>query len=104
MDVVPAYEAPKMIDTIRAATPNDAQAIASVQFASWQVAYRGLLPDDALDELSVAAQQEFWTAILSAALGSSERAPNFYGKSGWTATSSWRQRRPTVELRLRHPI
>ncbi|HEX5937279.1 MAG TPA: GNAT family N-acetyltransferase [Actinomycetota bacterium] len=38
---------------IRAATPEDARAIAMVHVASWRAAYRGLLPDAYLDRLSV---------------------------------------------------
>ena len=37
--------------TIRAAAPSDADAIARVQVASWQVAYRGIVPDEHLDGL-----------------------------------------------------
>lgn len=39
--------------TIRPATVADAQAIAEVHVHSWQWAYRGLLPDDYLDHLSI---------------------------------------------------
>ena len=38
---------------IRDATPEDARAIAEVHVASWRAAYRGLLPDDYLERLSV---------------------------------------------------
>jgi GNAT superfamily N-acetyltransferase len=38
---------------IRAATPEDARAIAEVHVASWRAAYRGVLPDTYLDRLSV---------------------------------------------------
>jgi hypothetical protein len=38
---------------IRSARPGDARAIAEVHVASWRHAYRGLLPDDYLDRLSV---------------------------------------------------
>lgn len=37
--------------TIRAAAPDDAVDVADVHVRSWQVAYRGLLPDTYLDEL-----------------------------------------------------
>lgn len=37
--------------TIRSATPEDAAGVAGVHVRSWQVAYRGLLPDDYLDAL-----------------------------------------------------
>jgi L-amino acid N-acyltransferase YncA len=38
---------------IRPATPEDARAIAKVHVASWRHTYRGLLPDEYLDRLSV---------------------------------------------------
>lgn len=37
--------------TIRTATPDDAAAIAHVHVRSWQVAYRGIIPDEALGSL-----------------------------------------------------
>ncbi len=37
--------------TFRAALPDDADAIAQVHVASWQVAYRGIVPDEHLDGL-----------------------------------------------------
>jgi ribosomal protein S18 acetylase RimI-like enzyme len=51
----------------RDARPEDAAAIAEVQVAAWRVAYRGLLPDAALDRLSVADGTRRWTGILAAA-------------------------------------
>jgi ribosomal protein S18 acetylase RimI-like enzyme len=51
--------------TIRAAKPEDARPIAEVHVASWRDAYRGLLPDDYLEKLSVderAAQRLVWFA------------------------------------------
>ena len=36
---------------LRAATPDDAMAVANVHVRSWQVAYRGLMPDEFLDAL-----------------------------------------------------
>ncbi len=50
---------------VRRATPSDAQAIAEIHVASWQVAYRGLFPDEALDRLSVAERQAQWTQGLA---------------------------------------
>jgi hypothetical protein len=37
---------------LRRAEPGDEEAVARVHVRSWQVAYRGLLPDDYLDRLS----------------------------------------------------
>ena len=38
---------------IRLATLEDARKIAEIQVASWQVAYRGILPDEFLDQMNV---------------------------------------------------
>jgi ribosomal protein S18 acetylase RimI-like enzyme len=45
---------------IRRATVNDARAIAEVHVKSWQAAYRGLLPEDFLQNLSVFRREEQW--------------------------------------------
>lgn len=49
---------------IRDAQPSDAGDIAAVHVASWQVAYRGLLPDDILADLSVPDRERTWRKIL----------------------------------------
>ena len=51
--------------TLRLANPSDAYALAEMHVATWQVAYRGLLPDDFLDGLSVEARAERWQHILT---------------------------------------
>ena len=51
--------------TLRLANPSDAYALAEMHVAAWQVAYRGLLPDDFLDGLTVAARAERWQQILT---------------------------------------
>ena len=50
---------------VRDATPDDALAIATVHVASWRVAYRGLLPDDVLDGLSVPDRARIWSERLA---------------------------------------
>jgi ribosomal protein S18 acetylase RimI-like enzyme len=45
---------------IRKATPSDARAIAEVHVKSWQATYRGLLPEDFLQSLSVDRREEQW--------------------------------------------
>lgn len=50
---------------IRDATPADARAIAEVHVRSWQAAYRGELPDDYLDGLSVDERETQWTGWLA---------------------------------------
>jgi ribosomal protein S18 acetylase RimI-like enzyme len=41
---------------IRPANPSDAKSIAEVNVASWRSAYRGLLPDSVLENLSIEAK------------------------------------------------
>lgn len=50
--------------TVRPATRDDARAIARVHVHSWQVAYRGLVPDALLDGLSVEQRQTIWLELL----------------------------------------
>ncbi len=54
------------MESVRRAHPEDAVAIAAVHVASWQVAYRGLLPDDVLASLSVDERAGQWATILGA--------------------------------------
>jgi GNAT superfamily N-acetyltransferase len=50
---------------IRPARPTDAAALAGVHVASWQRAYRGLLPDAYLDGLDVDRWTTRWEAALA---------------------------------------
>jgi ribosomal protein S18 acetylase RimI-like enzyme len=50
---------------IRAGQPTDASPIAGVQVRSWQVAYRGVFPDEWLDRLTVEERLPFWERYLS---------------------------------------
>jgi ribosomal protein S18 acetylase RimI-like enzyme len=51
---------------IRPATIDDARALAAVHVASWQEAYRGLLPDDYLDQLEPGHRLAMWEQFLAA--------------------------------------
>lgn len=51
--------------TIRAATPHDAQAIAQVHVASWQCAYRDILPEDFLADLAVEMRRAMWAESIA---------------------------------------
>ena len=51
--------------TIRVATVDDAEQLAAVHVQSWQGAYRGLLPDEFLDNLSLERRITRWQNILS---------------------------------------
>lgn len=46
--------------TIRAATVDDARAIAEIHVAGWRYAYRGQMPDALLDALSVDKREGEW--------------------------------------------
>ena len=49
---------------IRQAHVDDAEAIAKVHVASWQVAYKGLMPDDFLANLSIESRKTQWQQWL----------------------------------------
>jgi ribosomal protein S18 acetylase RimI-like enzyme len=49
---------------IRGATIADAEALARVHVASWQAAYRGIMPDAFLDALSVVGFQSRWEELF----------------------------------------
>jgi ribosomal protein S18 acetylase RimI-like enzyme len=54
---------------IRSATPEDALAIATVHVSAWKAAYRGIVPVEFLDSLSIEQRSDAWRQILL------ERAP-----------------------------
>ena len=51
--------------TIRSATPDDAGIIATIHVEAWRVAYRGIVPDEFLDSLSIDGRESTWRQILS---------------------------------------
>lgn len=50
---------------VRRAGGGDAPAVAAIHVRSWQAAYRGILPDELLDSLSVAEREESWRSLLN---------------------------------------
>lgn len=54
--------------TIRAATVDDARAVAEIHVADWRWAYRGLVPDELLDSLSIERREEMWRGGLERGL------------------------------------
>jgi len=50
---------------VRRAEPQDAPVVARVHTASWRHAYRGLLPQEYLDALSVEARTKTWAKVFS---------------------------------------
>ena len=53
-----------MRPSVRRATPDDAQAIANVDVASWRAAYGGLMPHAYLEGLSTSEKASAWQASL----------------------------------------
>jgi ribosomal protein S18 acetylase RimI-like enzyme len=49
---------------VRAATVDDAPVIADIHVRGWQMTYRGLVPDAALDRLSIERRQVGWHDII----------------------------------------
>lgn len=52
--------------SLRRATLDDAEAIAAVRVESWQATYRGMIPDNYLDEMRVEDSMLQWRQILQA--------------------------------------
>ena len=50
---------------VRAAQAGDAIPLAEVYVASWHAAYRGIMPDELLDGLSIATQTARWQKMLA---------------------------------------
>lgn len=50
---------------VRTAVVADAPFIARVHLRSWQVGYRGIMPDEVLDAISLEQREERWRQILS---------------------------------------
>jgi ribosomal protein S18 acetylase RimI-like enzyme len=48
------------VATVRDAVAKDARAISEVQVLGWQHAYKGILPDEFLEELSVERRETWW--------------------------------------------
>lgn len=53
---------------IRLASPSDALAVAAVQVAGWNAAYRGLLPEETLAAFTVPVREATWRRILAEAV------------------------------------
>lgn len=52
------------VTDVRRATREDVEAIAGIHVRSWQAAYRGILPDELLDSLSVSEQATSWRVLV----------------------------------------
>jgi L-amino acid N-acyltransferase YncA len=49
---------------IRRATPEDAEGIARVQVDSWKTTYRGIVPDNFLDQMRLDIREERWREMI----------------------------------------
>ena len=50
---------------VREAAPSDVEAIAALHLASWRVAYRGIVPDEFLDGITLESRVERWRRAFS---------------------------------------
>ncbi len=50
---------------VRGATRADAAAIARLHLDNWRIAYRGIVPDDLLDAITVESRQDHWERVLA---------------------------------------
>ena len=55
----------KFLFKVREPTKNDGRDLAEVHVRSWQAAYKGQLPDEILDNLSVDQREEQWHLTLN---------------------------------------
>ena len=49
---------------IRTAAPTDARAVAEIHVAAWRAAYRGIMPNALLDDLSVEKREVSWRSAI----------------------------------------
>jgi ribosomal protein S18 acetylase RimI-like enzyme len=68
---------------IRSATPVDARAIATIHVEAWRAAYRGIVPDEYLDSLSIDGRESASRQILLAADTSTWVAQESDAIVGW---------------------
>ncbi len=50
--------------SVRPATSRDAKAIAEIHIATWQAAYKDLMPQDYLDQMTVEKRQAYWREAI----------------------------------------
>src|SRR6185437_9293443 len=71
--------------TIRRARPDDALRIATIHIESWQAAYRGVVPDEFLDSLSIEQRSAAWRQNLEAAEPMTWIAEEHGAALGWVS-------------------
>lgn len=77
---------------IRSATPADARAIATIHVEAWRAAYRGIVPDEYLDSLSIDGRESAWRQNLLASDTSTWVAQESNGIVGWISAGPNRER------------
>jgi ribosomal protein S18 acetylase RimI-like enzyme len=70
---------------IRNATVEDAAAIADIHVSGWHAAYRGVVPDQHLQSLSVEKRQATWLSAIEKGEPLVRVAAGANGVSGWIA-------------------
>lgn len=50
--------------SVRPATAHDAKAIAEIHVATWQAAYKGILPEDYINKMTVKKRQAYWEEAI----------------------------------------
>ena len=88
-----------MMVEVRRAVLDDAAAIAGVHVRAWQVAYRGLMPDGVLDDLSVEEREEIWRRAMTG-----EERPAVYVAVEGSALVGFCAAVAETEVRLRAPV
>jgi ribosomal protein S18 acetylase RimI-like enzyme len=70
---------------IRDATVEDTAAIADIHVSGWRTAYRGVVPDQHLQSLSVEKRQAYWISAIEKGEPLVRVASGANGISGWVA-------------------
>jgi RimJ/RimL family protein N-acetyltransferase len=50
--------------SVRPATPRDAKAIAEIHVATWQAAYKDVMPEDYISKMTVEKRQAYWREAI----------------------------------------
>jgi GNAT superfamily N-acetyltransferase len=77
---------------LRAASVEDAAAIADIHVSAWRAAYRGVVPDEHLQNLSLEKRQLYWSSAIANGEPVVRVAVEPNGIVGWIAFSRCRDR------------
>lgn len=50
--------------SVRPATPRDAKAVAEIHVATWQAAYKDVMPEDYISKMTVEKRQAYWREAI----------------------------------------